>query len=141
MGAELPLAQIADGGLRLRGYVAEADLWRVAPGVDGHFVADDVLRDSLPVTLANVDANGVAYIDQEALISEHHGPIAIRRDEEKRAQPLQAQYGAQFQLENSAPEQVSHPVRGIVVLDGKSESLLSAAWRRMAAIGVRESGF
>jgi len=141
VGAELPLAQIADGGLRLRGYVAEADLWRVAPGVEGHFVADDVLRDSLPVTLATVDANGVAYIDQEALISDHHGPIAIRRDEEKRAQPLQAQYGAQFQLENSAPVEVSHPVRGLVVLSGKSESLLSAAWRRMAAIGVRESGF
>ncbi|PVZ39075.1 putative peptide zinc metalloprotease protein [Pseudomonas sp. CC120222-01a] len=141
VGADLPLAQIAEGGLRLRGYLAEADLWRVAPGAAGHFVADDVLRDSLPVSLASVDANGVAYIDQEALISEHHGPIAIRRDEEKRAQPLQAQYGAQFMLENSALNPLSHPVRGLVVLDGKGESLLSAAWRRMAAIGVRESGF
>jgi len=141
VSAEMPLAQVAEGGLRLRGYLAEADLWRVAPGADGHFVADDVLRDSLPVTLGTVDANGVAYIDQEALISEHHGPIAIRRDEEKRAQPLQAQYGVQFVLENRAPVQLSHPVRGLVVLDGKGESLLSAAWRRMAAIGVRESGF
>lgn len=141
VSTELPLAQVAEGGLRLRGYLAEADLWRVAPGTAGHFVADDVLRDSLPVTLGSVDANGVAYIDQEALVSDHHGPIAIRRDEEKRAQPLQAQYGAQFVLENGAPEQLSHPLRGLVVLDGKRESLLSAAWRRMAAIGVRESGF
>jgi len=141
VGGELPLAQVAEDGLRLRGYVAEADLWRVGPGVVGHFVADDVLRDSLAVTLDSVDNNGVAYIDQEALISDHHGPIAIRRDEEKRAQPLQAQYGAQFMLGKSAPEQVSHPLRGIVVLDGKGESLLAAAWRRMAAIGVRESGF
>lgn len=141
VSAELPLAQVAEDGLRLRGYLAEADLWRVAPGAGGHFVADDVLRDSLPVTLGSVDANGVGYIDQEALISDHHGPIAIRRDEEKRAQPLQAQYGVQFVLENSAPEQLSHPVRGLVVLDAKGESLLSAAWRRMAAIGVRESGF
>ncbi len=141
VSTELPLAQVAEGGLRLRGYLAEADLWRVAPGTAGHFVADDVLRDSLPVTLDSVDANGVAYIDQEALVSDHHGPIAIRRDEEKRAQPLQAQYGAQFVLENGAPEQLSHPLRGLVVLDGKRESLLSAAWRRMAAIGVRESGF
>lgn len=141
VGGDLPLAQVAEDGLRLRGYVAEADLWRVEPGVVGHFVADDVLRDSLAVTLAAVDNNGVASIDQEALISDNHGPIAIRRDEEKRAQPLQAQYGAQFTLEKSAPGQVSHPLRGIVVLDGKGESLLAAAWRRMAAIGVRESGF
>lgn len=141
VSTELPLAQVAEGGLRLRGYLAEADLWRVAPGSAGHFVADDPLRDSLPVTLDSVDANGVAYIDQEALVSDHRGPIAIRRDEEKRAQPLQAQYGAQFVLENGAPEQLSHPLRGLVVLDGKRESLLSAAWRRMAAIAVRESGF
>lgn len=141
ISTELPLARVAAAGLRLRGYLAEADLWRVAPGTTGHFVADDVLRDSLPVTLNGVDANGVASIDQEALISEHHGPIAIRRDEEKRAQPLQAQYGAQFVLEKGAPKEVSHPLRGLVVLDGKGESLMSAAWRRVAAIGVRESGF
>lgn len=136
-----PLAQVAESGLRLRGYLAEADLWRVAPGASGHFVADDLLRDSLAVSLADVDANGVSFIDQEALVSEHHGPIAVRRDEEKRAQPLQAQYGVRFVLENGAPEQVAHPLRGLVVLDGKGESLLGAAWRRMAAIGVRESGF
>ncbi|AIZ34138.1 HlyD family efflux transporter periplasmic adaptor subunit [Pseudomonas parafulva] len=141
VSAELPLAQIADAGLRLRGYVAEADLWRVAPGTVGHFVADDVLRDSLPVTLDSLDATGVASIDQEALISDHHGPIATRRDDEKRAKPLQAHYGAQFTLGNSAQKPISHPIRGLVVLDGKRESLLCAAWRRMAAIGVRESGF
>ena len=141
ISTELPLAQIAEGGLRLRGYLAEADLWRVGPGTSGHFVADDPLRDSLPVTLEAVDANGVAFIDQEALISEHQGPIAVRRDEEKKAQPLQAQYGARFALDKHVSLTVSHPLRGIVVLDGKGQSLLGSAWRRMAAIGVRESGF
>ncbi|NIF30167.1 biotin/lipoyl-binding protein [Pantoea sp. Tr-811] len=139
--AELPLARIIEDGLRLRGYLAEADLWRVAPGSQGHFVADDVLRGSLAVNLAQVDANGVAYIDQEALVSEHKGPIAVRRDDQKRAQPLQAQYGAQFVLQQGAAEHLAHPLRGLVVLDGQGESLLAAAWRRMAALGVRESGF
>ncbi|QLF92923.1 HlyD family efflux transporter periplasmic adaptor subunit [Pseudomonas sp. ABC1] len=141
ISAELPLAQVADGGLRLRGYLAEADLWRVAPGTRGHFVADDVLHASMPVVLDAVDTNGVAYIDQEALISEHSGPIAIRRDEEKRALPLQAQYGVQFVLQSSPVQPLNHPLRGLVVLDGQGESLLVAAWRRMAAIGIRESGF
>ncbi|WP_236169940.1 efflux RND transporter periplasmic adaptor subunit [Pseudomonas parasichuanensis] len=141
VSAELPLAQVAAAGVRLRGYLAEADLWRVAPGITGHFVADDVLRHSLPVSLKEVDANGVSYIDQEALVSDHKGPIAVRRDEDKRAQPLQAHYGAQFVLENGASGPLSHPLRGLVLLDGKGESLLAAAWRRMAAIGIRESGF
>ena len=34
-----------------------------------------------------------------------------------------------------------HPLRGVVILDGERQSLLGAAWRRIAALGVRESGF
>ena len=93
------------------------------------------------MTLADIDTAGAPYIDQEALVSEHKGPIAVRRDDEKRAQPLEAQYGARFALEKGAPEQVSHPLRGVVVLEGEGMSLLGSAWRRIAALGVRESGF
>jgi putative peptide zinc metalloprotease protein len=141
VGSELALAQVAQKGLRLRGYLAEADLWRVAAGSRGHFVADDVLRQSMAVTLQSVDANGAAFIDLEALISDNQGPIAIRRDAQKRAQPLQAQYGVQLQVNEVPAATLVQPVRGLVVLDAKGESLLTAAWRRIAAIGVRESGF
>lgn len=141
IAAQLPLASVMEEGVRLRGYLAEADLWRVEPGARGHFVADDPLRDSLGVSLSDIDTTGVAAIDQEALVSEHQGPIAIRRDENRLAQPLQAQYGVRFVLENTPSTAVSHPVRGLVVLEGKGESLLGSAWRRMAALGVRESGF
>ncbi|WP_060485973.1 efflux RND transporter periplasmic adaptor subunit [Pseudomonas sp. NBRC 111123] len=138
---DLPLAQVAAPGLRLRGYLAEADLWRVEPGAAGHFVVDDVLQPALAVSLAEVDANGVSFIDQEALVSEHKGPIAVRRDADKRAQPLEAQYGVLFVVENGAAGHVMHPQRGVVVLDGEGMSLLGSAWRRLAALGVRESGF
>jgi putative peptide zinc metalloprotease protein len=35
----------------------------------------------------------------------------------------------------------TQPLRGVVVLQGSGESLLGVAWRRVAALGVRESGF
>ncbi|WP_273825306.1 HlyD family efflux transporter periplasmic adaptor subunit [Pseudomonas asplenii] len=135
-----PLARIVEDGTRLRGYLAEEDLWRVAPGASGRFVADDPMRPAWPVELLDVDANGVSVIDQEALTSDHHGPIAVRRDENRRPEPVQAQYGARLKLleEVATP---SHPLRGVAVLQGRSESLLGIAWRRMAALGVRESGF
>lgn len=135
-----PLARIVEGGTRLRGYLAEADLWRVAPGAGGRFIADDPMRPAWPVELLDVDANGVAVLDQEALASDQHGPIAVRRDESRRPEPVQAQYGARLKLLDDAPAP-PHPLRGVVVLQGRSESLLGTAWRRMAALGVRESGF
>ncbi|WP_019331792.1 HlyD family efflux transporter periplasmic adaptor subunit, partial [Pseudomonas syringae] len=135
-----PLLRIVEDGTRIRGYVAENALWRIAPGDRGRFIADDPMRESLRVELQEVDANGVAWLDQEALSSDHHGPIAVRRDENQRAEPVQGQYGVRLKLvDNTAAP--SQPLRGVAVLDGRSESLLGATWRRLAALGVRESGF
>jgi putative peptide zinc metalloprotease protein len=135
-----PLARVVEDGVRLRGYLAEEALWRVAPGTEGRFIADDPMRAAIPVELAEVDANGVNYLDLEALASDHHGPIAVRRDENRRAEPVQAQYGARLNILQNVPTP-NQPLRGLVVLQGQSESLLGSAWRRLAALGVRESGF
>ncbi|WP_277590190.1 biotin/lipoyl-binding protein [Pseudomonas chlororaphis] len=135
-----PLARVVEPGARLRGFLAEADLWRVAPGATGRFIADDPMHPALEVQLTEVDTNGVAYIDQEALTSDHHGPIAVRRNESRRAEPVQAQYGARLKVLDASVTP-SQPLRGVVVLQGRGESLLGTAWRRLAALGVRESGF
>lgn len=135
-----PLARVVEDGARLRGYLAEAELWRVAPGASGRFIADDPMHPAIAVQLSEIDTNGVAYVDQEALTSDHHGPIAVRRDQHQRAEPVQAQYGARLSILENTPTPVQ-PLRGIVVLQGSGESLLGVAWRRLAALGVRESGF
>ncbi|MGF6314465.1 biotin/lipoyl-binding protein [Pseudomonas frederiksbergensis] len=135
-----PLTRVVEDGARLRGYLAEAELWRVSPGAGGRFIADDPMHPAIAVQLSEIDTNGVAYVDQEALTSDHHGPIAVRRDQHQRAEPVQAQYGARLSILENTPTPVQ-PLRGIVVLQGSGESLLGVAWRRLAALGVRESGF
>lgn len=135
-----PLARVVEEGARLRGYLAEAELWRVAPGATGRFIADDPMHPAIAVKLTEIDTNGAAYVDQEALTSDHHGPIAVRRDPHQRAEPVQGQYGARLSTLEEAPTPLQ-PLRGVVVLQGRGESLLGVAWRRMAALGVRESGF
>lgn len=140
VSTKMPLARVVEDGTRIRGYLAEDALWRIAPGAKGRFIADDPMRSSLQIELLDVDANGVSYLDQEALASDHHGPIAVRRDENHSAKPVQAQYGVRLKVmeEINTPVQ---PLRGVAVLQGRSESLLGSSWRRLAALGVRESGF
>lgn len=135
-----PLVRVIEPGLRLRGYLAEEQLWRVAPGAQGHFIFDDPGRTAAPVRLQEVDTTGVAHIQLEALTSDHQGSIAVRRNEWREAEPTSAQYGAYLQWLNT-PFEVTQPLRGMVVLKGKSESVLGFVWRRLAALGVRESGF
>ncbi|VXC51775.1 HlyD family efflux transporter periplasmic adaptor subunit [Pseudomonas sp. 9Ag] len=135
-----PLARVVQEDSRLRGYLPESELRRVEPGATGRFIADDPMRPSLAVRLNEVDTNGVASVDLQALTSDNHGPIAVRRDAQQRAVPLQAQYGVRLSSIDKTPAP-THPLRGVVVLQGQSESLLGAGWRRLAALGIRESGF
>ncbi len=134
------LARVVEPGQRLRGYLAEESLWRVQSGAEGRFIADDPARPALAVRLDEVDATGVPYLELEALSSDHHGPIAVRRDEQRRAEPVQAQYGVRLSPLD-ASFHPAQPLRGVVVLEGAGQSLLGSAWRRLAALGVRESGF
>lgn len=141
LSPQQPLLRVVAQQVRLRGYLAEESLWRVEPGSNGHFIASaDPLRPALAVTLSEVDTTGAAYLDQAALASDHGGPIAVRRDEQQRAQPLQAQYGVLLTPQQAlvAPTQ---PQLGVAILDGRRESILGTVWRRIVALGVRESGF
>lgn len=135
-----PLAHILEPGVRLRGYLAEESLWRVQTGSAGRFIADDPTRPALSVRLEEVDATGIAYLELETLSSDHGGPIAIRRDAQGRAEPIQAQYGVHLSLQDEAIT-LNYSQRGVVWLDGERQSLLGAIWRRLAALGIRESGF
>lgn len=134
------LVRVVEPGLRLRGYLREEELWRVEPGAEGFFFADDPARTAPQVRLEEVDATAAAHLQLEALASDHQGPIAVRRNAAQESEPLQAQYGVHLQVmeEIPAPHQ---PLRGVVILAGQGESVLGFVWRRVAALGVRESGF
>lgn len=141
LAPQTALLRVVEQDVRLRGYLAEEDLWRLEQGAAGRFIASGgPLLPSVALTLVEVDTTGAAYIDQQALASDHGGPIAVRRDEEGRAQPVQAQYAVRLlPQEPLAPP--SQQLVGVALVQGRAESILGAMWRRVAALGVRESGF
>jgi putative peptide zinc metalloprotease protein len=134
------LARVVEQQVRLSGYLPEEALWRVEAGAQGRFIADDPLRAALKVRLSEISATGAPYLGIESLASDHSGPIAVRRDGQRRAQPLQAQYAVRLALVDDLTLPLQ-PLRGLVILQGRHESVFGAIWRRLAALGVRESGF
>ncbi|MEI7238836.1 HlyD family efflux transporter periplasmic adaptor subunit [Pectobacterium brasiliense] len=141
LDADLPLLRVvsSEGG-RLRGYLREDKLNRIAAGMSGQFIADDPARAAVPVILKDIDPTGIAFIEHNILASEHGGPIAVRRDEQKQLRPVQGWYGVNLDVatDSTLPLQ---PLRGLVVMNGEAESLFTGIWRQVAALGVRESGF
>lgn len=141
LAPQQPLLRVVAQQARLRGYLAEESLWRIEVGARGRFIASaDPWLAGLPVRLTEVDVTGSAYLDQSALASDQGGPIAVSRDAQQRPVPEQGQYGVRLVLQDELPAP-RQPQVGVVVLEGKGESILGAIWRRVAALGVRESGF
>ncbi|WP_437889862.1 HlyD family efflux transporter periplasmic adaptor subunit [Phytobacter sp. V91] len=136
-----PLVRVVNTGEgRLRGYLEEGNLGRVVAGESGRFITDDPGREALEVQLQGVDPTASPFIEREALTSDHGGPVAVRRDAEKRPRPIQGWYGVDITLSDGQKPPMQ-PLRGVVVVKGKPESLFSRLWRRIAVVGIRESGF
>lgn len=125
---------------KLRGYVEQQALARLSPGDEGRFVAEQPDRAALAVRLVELDAASSAVLALPLLASDLGGPLAVRRDAEQRAVPEHAQYGARLEPLEAAPPP-EQALRGVVTLQGRSESIIGGFLRRLAALGVRESGF
>lgn len=140
VGRSTLLAALAtDDALQGVGYIEERDLWRVEVGTKGKFIPDDLLRPSIGVTLEEVDQADVAHIDVQQLASVHDGKIAVRPNDDQELVPNSAQYRVRFGVDE-VYENLTQPVRGVVHLTGKRESLLARVWRQVLKVLVRESG-
>lgn len=141
LSADAPLLRVvAPSQGRVIGYLPEDNLAQARPGMQGVFISDDPAFPRQHVNLESIAPTGSVYLQQEMLASDRHGPIAVRRDSQQLPQPVQAQYSVRFTL--AADSQIPpQPLRGSVVLEGEKESLLGTLWRRIAALGIRESGF
>lgn len=141
LAADLPLLRVvSQQTARLRGYLPEEQLNRLATGETGRFIADDAGRAAISVRLTAIAPTGASVLDRETLASDRGGPIAVRRDDQSRPRPVQAWYSVEMEPEPGSAV-VQQPLRGVVLINGHAESLFSSVWRRVAALGLRESGF
>ncbi|MGQ0673278.1 MAG: hypothetical protein ACT4N2_10440, partial [Hyphomicrobium sp.] len=123
----------------LNGYIAAADLSRVAPGAAGRFVPDDALEPAFDVALRTIAATGIAEVDIPELASAHGGAVAAEPDARQKLVPTEAQYRVTLDIEGPHAVPVK-AIRGTAHLSGVPESFLARAWRRVLTVLVRESG-
>ena len=141
IGKAEPLALVGDSGTQsVKGYVAEADLWRVSPGANGRFIPDDVGQPPVAVRLVDVAESGAAAVDILELASRYGGRVDAESEAGKRLIPKTAQYPVKLAATDLSLD-VRQSVRGLVHLDGLPESIFARLCRHAAGVLVRESGF
>ena len=149
LGRREALALIrAPDALAAKGYIEETDLWRLAPGADGIFVAEQPERASLPIRLDRIDYASAGTLERIELASLYGGPITTRPGGlPETPAPLLAQYALIARIVLAKEALSPHPaalprqaIRGTAHLAATPESLLARCWRQVLRVLVRESG-
>ncbi|WP_168220499.1 HlyD family efflux transporter periplasmic adaptor subunit [Azospirillum thermophilum] len=134
-----PLALLVkDGGMVAEGYVAEADIARLAAGAPARFIPDDG-GEELALRLATVDVGAVAELEQPELSTTHGGAIAVRPDANGKLIPAEAVY--RVTLTPDTPRSEPRSRRGVVVIEGERTSWAERLRRNAVGLFIRESGW
>ena len=141
VGLDDRLATILDPDAAvLRAYVGGAELAQIEVGASARFYPEDPLAPPIDARVADVETVNVATLDTPYLASLHGGDIAVLPAADNRLVPVPSVY--RVVLEPSAPITVPPQVqRGTVHVEGEARSLADRAWRMIAAVLIRESGF
>lgn len=141
IGRDTRLARIVrPGEIAARGYLAEADLDRLQPGIRGQFIPDDPSLPAREVTLSTIAGFASAGLELGELAATQGGPIPVAGAPEPGSLPVPA--GSWFQIEASAgagdPDLVSQRLRGQIVFRGRAESWIRRIVQQIATILLRE---
>lgn len=125
---------------RLVGFLAEADLQRVALGAEGTWMGNFGPHTPLRAALTRVDTAALATLPFAELASDHGGPIAARALSGGALRPESALYRVELTLQDD-PGAPSQRIPGVLRLRGKPRSLAEEYFTAAAAALVRESSF
>ena len=133
------IAVVAGGDVIAKGYVAEADVGRLTLGASGKFIPEHPSRSSFAIRIERIATGGATQIEIPDLASVNTGRIGVNLDEKRRLIPATAQYLVTLSAIGNAFEN-DLSVRGVVLAQGRAESLMYRGWRKALGILVRESG-
>ncbi len=127
---------VTDGNVEANGYLGDDDVRRVAPGAAVTFVPEDPLMRRLTGRVIEVVETGARTIEWPYLASAYGGAIAVDRNGDDELRPRSGLHLVRVALDGGRVERV---LRGTLHLAAERESLLTAMWRRVLQILVRES--
>ncbi|MEZ5871578.1 MAG: hypothetical protein R3D32_06960 [Nitratireductor sp.] len=145
INTEAPLAYLhsEDGG-RLRGMVSEADILQLGPGFNGRFIPDDPLLPSCQVVLERLAPMPAAGFAQPELADSEDSIVPV--EQPGIADDTVVPHGNWYEAGlvppgHDCPDTSIASKRGIVRIHAGYSSILSAVFKRIARVVIRESGF
>lgn len=141
-----PLARIINPSkLTVRAAADESSVRIVRSGSPAKFVPDAVTGASVTIRLVRIDRANERILALPSLAAVHGGWIPVSAGKKGELKPLRPVFAVHFTVpgyELSASRgRVPQVLRGVAIVEGRAESIAFKAWRQVARVLVRESGF
>ena len=137
VSARSPLFEVTGGGTVARGLLDEDEVARLSAGAEGWFVPDQAEAASSAAVLLGIGAAKGGGREVIYLASTHGGPVSADRGPD--GKPVLTT-GA-FPVVARTGRDAGRAERGVLIMAATPESLLTRAFRRVASVFLRESGF
>lgn len=129
---------IDPGAMMVEALVNEADIARIKPGDTARFRPENG-EDTILLVVRDVSPGAAPLVEAPELASIYGGGVPVRRETDGRLKPEAAVYRVTFGLPDGLPAAFGIR-RGTVRIDATPVSLAGRAWRRAAAVVMREAG-
>jgi len=135
------LALVADrSSLIIEGYLQEEHLAYVHPQDTALFFMENSGEAPIKCTVSAIDITGARSLEEPYLASLYGGAIAVRTPAANEMIIEQSLYRIILATEDDV-KRSAQVMRGSVVINGRSQSLLKRAWMQIVTVLIRESGF
>ncbi len=128
-------------GVSIKGYVAEANLFRFREGAQAAFFPEDPALARISLKVDRISYAGAVKLDEPYLALQFGGSIATIDNNLQELIPKDAYYAVRLFPSNVTPDwQPQNAVRGNTIIQGTPESLFNRAKRSVLRVLVREVG-
>ncbi len=139
---KLPIATIVQPeNPAIEGVVSEANLARINTHASAKFIPDNPQLDSIWAYVQDIELANLKTLDAPALASTYGGKIPVQFNDEQQLVPDKSVYRVRFTISPVEHIRAEQIVRGVVHIQGESESFIERMYKIVASVLIRESGF
>ena len=138
----LPIATIINSDKpTIEGVVSEEGLARLHLQSSAKFIPENPQLNSIWSYVQEIDYANLQALDLQVLASIFGGKVPVQYDESNRMVPDKSVYRVRFNISPVEDVFVEQIIRGVVHVEGETQSFINRAYKLVASVLLRESGF
>jgi len=125
----------------IEGVISEEGLTRVRLQTSAKFIPDNPQLNSIWTYVQEIEHANLQALDIPVLASIFGGKVPVQYGESNQLVPDKSVYRVRFNISSVEDVSVEQIIRGVVHIEGETQSFLNRAYKLVASVLLKESGF